>query len=304
MSDFLSTIAARTTGAEQGIMPRPMARFEPAAPELRAPSIVEESSYESASAAPTREPAQHAQLAPDSHNQPSTSPTRDAAGPNPIPAVEQKRSHQPHVVIREVHVPGGPATWRETPAAPLPTERPQHDDLPPSPAARPSLAAPTGAAHLADKERAEGTWTQTSQTDAPQPRLNVPPPDARDHAPSHNASPTEEADLTPAETRRSRVIPPESDPTREQQVIEPGIPPAVAADNRPMTVPTVRPASSLKPLDRDGPRTEQTAPTIHVTIGRVEVRAPAPTQRETPRNAGNPAIMPLNEYLRRHKGGA
>lgn len=304
MSDFLSTIAARTTGAEHGIMPRPMARFEPAAPESRAPSIVEESSYESASAAPTREPAQHAPLAPDSHNQPPTSPTRDAAGPNPIPAVEQERSHQPHVVIREVPVPGGPATWREAPAAPLPTERPRHDDLPPSPAARPSLAAPMGVARMADEERAQGTKMQASHPDAPQPPLDAPPPDTRDHAPSYAPSAAEQPDLTPAESRRSRVVLPDSDPMREQPVNQPGIPGAVAADNRRVTVPTVRPASSLEPWDRDGPRNDPPVPAIHVTIGRVEVRAPAPTRRETPRRSANPAVMPLNEYLRRHKGGA
>jgi hypothetical protein len=45
------------------------------------------------------------------------------------------------------------------------------------------------------------------------------------------------------------------------------------------------------------------APIIHVTIGRIEVRATAPQAAAAPaRRASAPAVMTLDEYLRRRDG--
>jgi hypothetical protein len=49
--------------------------------------------------------------------------------------------------------------------------------------------------------------------------------------------------------------------------------------------------------------TSQTAPVINVTIGRVEVRASVPPQKQAPRPANRPPVMGLDEYLRRRSGG-
>ncbi len=44
-------------------------------------------------------------------------------------------------------------------------------------------------------------------------------------------------------------------------------------------------------------------PVIHVTIGRVEVRATVSSQKQTPRSVNRSPVMGLDEYLRRRSGG-
>ena len=67
----------------------------------------------------------------------------------------------------------------------------------------------------------------------------------------------------------------------------------------------LRPAPTQDPRERTFQTDDAPQPTtVHVTIGRIEIRAAARPTREPRRPAANPAILPLNEYLRRHKGGA
>jgi hypothetical protein len=80
-------------------------------------------------------------------------------------------------------------------------------------------------------------------------------------------------------------------------------PSVVLKPRQPQRAPAIRPAI---PLDRlwqkeSEPAREQPSPTIHVTIGRVEVRAVSPPVRETPRPKG-PTVLSLEEYLRRRAG--
>lgn len=65
----------------------------------------------------------------------------------------------------------------------------------------------------------------------------------------------------------------------------------------------IRPALAPEAETHAASRIDAAAPAIHVTIGRVEVRAPAPPPREPRRATPNPAVLPLNEYLRRRSGG-
>ena len=53
-------------------------------------------------------------------------------------------------------------------------------------------------------------------------------------------------------------------------------------------------------LHKQVPKAE---PVIHVTIGRVEVRATVSPQRQTPRSVNRSPVMGLDEYLRRRSGG-
>jgi hypothetical protein len=49
--------------------------------------------------------------------------------------------------------------------------------------------------------------------------------------------------------------------------------------------------------------TSQPEPVINVTIGRIEVRATVPPQKQSPRPGNRPPVMGLDEYLRRRSGG-
>lgn len=49
--------------------------------------------------------------------------------------------------------------------------------------------------------------------------------------------------------------------------------------------------------------TSQPEPVINVTIGRIEVRATVPPQKQSPRTENRPPVMGLDEYLRRRSGG-
>jgi hypothetical protein len=50
------------------------------------------------------------------------------------------------------------------------------------------------------------------------------------------------------------------------------------------------------------PETRENPPTIHVTIGRIEVKATPPTAAPKRRASASPT-MSLDEYLRRRSGG-
>ena len=64
-------------------------------------------------------------------------------------------------------------------------------------------------------------------------------------------------------------------------------------------------ASAPSTNHRAAPRAEPNAPVIHVTIGRVEIRATAlDGSRQPHRLQQNPGVLPLEEYLRQRKGGA
>jgi hypothetical protein len=71
-------------------------------------------------------------------------------------------------------------------------------------------------------------------------------------------------------------------------VIRPSVQPLPAV--RPVT-PQARPESSLPPA-------EPPAPVLHVTIGRIEVRASAPQPAQKARPANEPPVEKLEDYLR------
>jgi hypothetical protein len=58
--------------------------------------------------------------------------------------------------------------------------------------------------------------------------------------------------------------------------------------------------AELESLRELGRRAEAPEPVIQVTIGRVEVRAEAPTQPKP--KARTPAVMSLEDYLKQRKG--
>jgi hypothetical protein len=93
-----------------------------------------------------------------------------------------------------------------------------------------------------------------------------------------------------------------------QPAIMPGTPPVVPHDGRQVSEPLresppktiLQPAITVSRLAPPVEPPQPASPTIHVTIGRIEVRAtsgpPAPRQRPAP------AVMSLDDYLKRREG--
>lgn len=75
-------------------------------------------------------------------------------------------------------------------------------------------------------------------------------------------------------------------------------------DGQKVIMPETRPYIPPAQPPRSDQQVEQTSPTIHVTIGRVEVRAtkPTATPKERPRRARAP-VMSLDDYLRQRANG-
>lgn len=109
---------------------------------------------------------------------------------------------------------------------------------------------------------------------------------------------TEVVVARPMETPAAATIERAPAPVVHEQA--PAPPPGAAL--RPQ-IAVMPPARSPRPLAHRLEETAMTQPTIHVTIGRVEVRAtppPAPSQKKGP---SKPAVMSLDEYLRQRNGG-
>jgi hypothetical protein len=109
------------------------------------------------------------------------------------------------------------------------------------------------------------------------PRLPEPLPSTR----------LERTELLRRETREIRTVEPAAPvtPTPAGLVVQPRVERAA-----PASLPEV-------------PQAPAPAPTIHVTIGRIEVRATAPQGAAAPaRRASAPAVLTLDEYLRRRDG--
>ena len=69
---------------------------------------------------------------------------------------------------------------------------------------------------------------------------------------------------------------------------------------------SIRPTPPFRNRRTEGSFPRQTSnpeSAIHVTIGRVEVRATAPVQKPAPKAANRSPVMGLDEYLRRRNGG-
>jgi hypothetical protein len=105
-----------------------------------------------------------------------------------------------------------------------------------------------------------------------------------------------------APERMSARIAAATGPGRVLPLVPP--PPAPArSDDRAIQPPQMRPLASQRDPDADG----QAEPVIHITIGRVEVRAnvaPGPAPQPDPGPPAARRVMPLEEYLeRRARGG-
>jgi hypothetical protein len=102
----------------------------------------------------------------------------------------------------------------------------------------------------------------------------------------------------PQSPARSEAADPPRREAAEIRPVEPGRPAPAAAPPGLVVQPRVERAAPA-PVPEIQP-----APTIHVTIGRIEVRATAPQAAAAApaRRASAPAVLTLDEYLRRRDG--
>lgn len=278
MSSFLTSLAARAleaTEAVETVQPRPVARFEAASvPEPRslelpvAPDPVEEDSLPQPPPAPVPRRAAARRGAP----RPESPMLR--ADPE-VRQAEQPAAGQ--AVVRSKPPPPGQPEPTAAPPVPISSRAapPPADPAAPSVAIRPHLlpgGPPTA--------RAEGAAPR--QRIAENPRFRPPDPAA-----AETCSPA----LLPA--------PPHHRPTSlAERSLEQVAPPLVPAQALPS--PTYAPGHDVLAAPEEPNR----EPAIHVTIGRVEVRAvPAPPPAPTRSAAPAAPRLTLEDYLRERNGG-
>jgi len=288
MTNFLSRLAARSFGVETGVRPRLASIFEPkrgvASP--RGSSQVEREIVDEGAEAGERDeirnrrrPSQppsprRAVLNPDSQHE-AESPRRRNPAPAK-PAIPQNEDLRIELVPPKADPVRQPVPSREGFAA------------------EPRRSQPA-AQHPENEQRSEARPPAR-----PAPRVqNV----ANKPAPSHPVEMDEEH-----EDRVARDFKPARRPDSDsrQALLQPS--PAIAglAERMRDAASAMNSAAPARGNDRGSDRAAVPAaePIVHVTIGRVEVRATAETMRESKQRAAAP-VMGLDEYLQRQaqRGG-
>lgn len=108
--------------------------------------------------------------------------------------------------------------------------------------------------------------------------------------------------ILPPAHEQPHTIPTRSLPTPKENVTPSTVSPKPASPSPSFMTPAIRPALPPMPARPTQTKSPEPAPTINVTIGRVEVRA-APAVSPPPRAPKAPNVMTLDEYLHRRKNG-
>lgn len=296
MSDYLHNLVARTFSLEAGVRPQLRSAFEPAPLHGGFSVSVDsesETMFESISSAPRTSPAPLPLIvstpveripSQESLNvTPEKSPRRDEPPPPPtdrVPSMKVKVLQPvidaPPGSIREnSRAVSSPAVASRPDSIPMPRHlrtAPRSDTVHPAAAVVPHQTVET------KEPRVEGIASIAIRSLAPAATV---------FSPSPLSVPTSDAPSPAAEARSQTV---ESEERRSERFAVAAIRPVARA--APAFSPSLPPAMAPPP------------PTIHVTIGRVEIRAvttSAPTARTT-LPATSPKIS-LDDYLKQRNGG-
>jgi hypothetical protein len=270
MADYLTDLAVGLSESAGVLRPRQASRFEPASGEERIPA-----------------PSQPLEQAED-----MDSPrTQGASGEPPPRAARPAISRADANSFQEM--PGDPdiaaltARHRSEAGKTVADVPPSIDRKPPS---RESVQAPGSEAPFSVRD--------TSLRRPAEPRSEIQAEGALIPAPS------------PPPTERTRPVEPRPSGPIERPAIE--LPGDAATAKRPATDPPAEAASSIfspPPLSPRLPREQPSQsehraepppePTIHVTIGRVEVRATSEAEPRARRKEEASPVMTLDEYLRK-----
>lgn len=295
--DFLERLVARSFEPTGGLRPRPAALFEPARPVHGLPLVTAEVAGDDPAPVPEQGPPPRDAASEERAASPSPPRQwRSLLRPSPRADLPPPRSGEPAP-------PGG-----RRPAAAPPT-------APKRAASKPTPAAPTLLERVAREVVVERTIEAAGRRAPPPLAVETPErsptigPVLREvvvegltSAPRQSERAGRRSPRGPAEPRPGRT----SRPPGAGPVAGPRPPPPPALSPR-----TVRPAPVVVEPRVEGRRhwAEPTAPApaapppVHVTIGRVEVRATTATAEPVGRPRPRPRVMSLDEYLDRQSHG-
>lgn len=322
MSDFLTHLAARSLDLPPAVQPRPTPLFEPPSPLDGAPDLEErrfQETEEAGAALPESHPVPSPRRgAPPFSTSESAEPSilfpspgrsrgeESAETPSGTPRASRAEDHpiRPEAPLMAPRLPGSPLRPPATPAdftTPVPVEARQTPAPPDLASALPRRPEPAPAAEPIVTMRVE--------------RIALPA-EVRPLVPLPRPAPPVAAPVRPGRETVpgiERVI-----VEREVAMALPASPPSVRAAAEPLLArldtvapppasgllsPRIEPAfpAMPPPLVSTG---SGAAPAIHVTIGRIEVRATPPPSASSParRRASGPPAMSLQDYLRQRDG--
>ncbi len=267
MNDFLSHLVAKSVGATDVILPRPASLFETAVPGTAVPGTAVTT-------------ADAANFEEETILESSPAKPRRRASARPSSTITPSLSpaeDTAHSMMMPPAVSASPAPERLPlqPGTARPPHRPVSPEteatLPPAPAITPLMA--------------ERVITETRLVERAEPPQTRPPK-------------AEQPATVPPITTIPAPAPSSSGPLldRERSAATQKI---IVTKTRPFTPPqTPAPLPSPPPAAAAAPP----APAIHVTIGRVEVRATPPAAKERPHRSQSP-VMSLDDYLRQRAKG-
>lgn len=325
MSDYLAGLLARSfdvSSAPETVRPRLPSRFEANEPSRRHPTAETAAAWAEPPGLAAMADAGDRSMAGDEAFQPSAR-MADAAPPPRVPraagaedstgmdhgtsapppypketAIPSPAPGRPGTapILREMAAPAEPPL-RASPVTQVSAEAPVAPGIPLPPMEPPRRMAPLSLTPASAQFPPASTPVFPASAREPaRSDETQPPPGPAAYLPEARYRQAEPArlDLSPTVIERlvvEKIIQPPGQTAPDYSTAATGFHP------RPVAMPAMTSASA-----RSGPASE-VAPTIHVSIGRVEIRAAHPVAAlPRPKPAG-PAPMSLDDYLRRRNGG-
>jgi hypothetical protein len=304
MTDYLDRIVARGLDGAVAVRPRPRPLFEDGSRDGPSPSeVAEEPAFvrspvplSGARRPPAERPPVPAAARPVQLAAPTTWPEGTAPRtPPPIPPSGAERTRPASVrAARPVAVT--PSHQLVAGALPEPRQAAPHTGP------RRARATPSPGPVAAEKEDGRRPAPEPQERPAPPPTQR---PRVRPRSSEVTSPPSPQPE--PARVESTPAGPSATDAPRESVSLRP---PDAPSPRPPLGARTIEPSSLHRPAppdrsprDAGAPERAAPAPTVHVTIGRVEVRAThAPAASARPRSAP-PPVMSLDEYLKRRAEG-
>jgi hypothetical protein len=294
MSNYLQHLAARSLAQADVIMPRPSSLFETAV-SIREPNNLEEESFVEPRQTETPPPAQSINHVVSQHRVDDEKPPRTVAlPPSNLEKMTPKTPPLPDWVLQLKSLIQQPPTVPPEMALPkieIESEGTLRADASITPTPEPTAAVKQAAAPNQQETPSsiEPSIEQVIEHRQTETRLVF----ERMEQPPVISETVVERDVYPP-VEHKPVPQPEKSAVIEPHKEEPKI---VLTDTQPYTSPV--PAQSIVRQ-----QVAQTAPTINVTIGRVEVRATQSSNRSKKRpQLSQPLIMSLDEYLQQRSNG-
>jgi hypothetical protein len=308
MSDFLARLSERSAGDAKGVRPRRLSWFEPGVPRPSASLEPIEEILEDRQAPPTsppREPLRRAR--PSAHpaeplreeRRPGEAGSRHQGDGQAGSPVAPAKAPPPNLAVQPLAREATGVAPTPSPAASLaPSSPPRGDET--DPVRAPGLsqgASEAGAPHSISPQLA-----RQARSNVPVPRAPMPGQRSQRRHEERRAEPDRHVSLADdgRESGNDDSAAPVSQPPRAAEAA-PVLPAIQALQPRP------RPFSSPglgQTASRAAPRRaeDRTAPSVHVTIGRVEVRATIDASPVEPKRPADRDRRPLDlqDYLRDH----